>query len=207
MLRVALIWLMLALPACAQPLRIVMFGDSLTEGYGLPPEQGLVPVLQDWLAERGYEVELINHGLSGDTTFGGRVRIDWALRGGADAVVVELGANDMMMGLPAERAESNLDVILREAGKHGPVLLVGIDAPGRIAPERRSAWRAIWPRLAIRNDALLLPDLYAPLHRLKGRARRDAAQSDGLHPSAEGVRRIVEMLGPEMIKLVQEVRK
>lgn len=189
--------LAVATPAQAQMPQVLAFGDSLTEGYGLTTRQGLVPVLEDWLARHGTPATISNAGLSGDTTYGGRVRIGWSLRRfGGDAVIVELGGNDMLMGFSPEKAEANLDAILTQAGASGrPVLLVGIQAP-QGPSEWRNAWARIWPRLAQRHDAYLLPDLYAPLAAAPKSVRPALLQADGVHPSAKGVRLIVEALGP-----------
>lgn len=200
----ATLWPLAARGADQGP-RIVAFGDSLTEGYGLPKSDGLVPVLQGWLAARGTPARIINHGLSGDTTYGGRIRIHWALRGGADAVMVQLGGNDMLLGWSAAQAEANLDAILATAGaENRPLLLVGIHAPGR-----RQAWRqqwvAIWPRLARRHGALLLPDLYAPLAAIPADERAPFLQADGIHPSAKGVGLLVDHLGPQVQALIARV--
>ena len=106
-----------ATPVAAEPLRILAFGDSLTEGYGLRHRDGLVPQLQNWLDARGHEVVVLNGGLSGDTTAGGRVRIGYSLaRHKPDAVIVELGGNDLLMGFSPKMVEKNLDSILDQAG-------------------------------------------------------------------------------------------
>tara|TARA_B100000378_G_scaffold234903_1_gene201216 strand:- start:7516 stop:8154 length:639 start_codon:yes stop_codon:yes gene_type:complete len=199
-----------AMPAClsARPAgpSILAFGDSLTAGFGLPPEEGLVPVLSDWLARRGTPARLTNAGLSGETTYGGRVRINWALRGGADAVMVELGGNDMLLGWTAARAEANLDAILSKATARGrPVLLIGISAPAG-AREWRRAWAGLWPRLARRHGTLLLPDLYAPLAAIARDDRAPLLQRDGIHPSSQGIRLIVDHLGPKVQDLVAATR-
>lgn len=181
--------------------RIVAFGDSLTQGYGLSPQQGLVPVLRQWLSDRETPARIVNHGLSGDTTYGGRVRIHWALRNGADAVIVELGGNDMLLGWPAARAEANLDAILTVATRNArPVLLVGIDTP-----DAGEEWRAIWPRLARRHGTLLLPDLYAPLAQVPPDQRAPYLLQDNVHPSAKGVELLVDHLGPQVQALIAQV--
>lgn len=206
MIRALLIWLLLALPALAEP-RVVIFGDSLTEGFGLATDQGLVPALDRWLAARGQGAHLVNAGLSGDTTYGGRVRINAALRRGADAVVVELGANDLLSGIEPGSAEANLDAILTRAGRDRmgrprPLLLVGIAVPDRADAAQ---WAEIWPRLAARHDALLLPDLYAPI---TGAADPYALlQPDRLHPNAQGVEKLVEHIGPKLLELLDKIEK
>ncbi|AUH33737.1 arylesterase [Paracoccus tegillarcae] len=186
--------------------RIVMLGDSLTEGFGLPASQGMVPVLQGWLAARATPAQIVNHGLSGDTTWGGRVRIRWALRRPADAVIVELGGNDMLLGWSPEQAEENLNNILDVATRNNrPVLLVGIHAPGRRQDWRRR-WAEIWPRLAQRHGTLLLPDLYAPLAAIPRENRASYMQRDGVHPSAKGVGLLVQHLGPQVQELIRRTR-
>lgn len=183
--------------------RVVVFGDSLTAGYGLPKAQGMVPVLANWLAQHGAPAQLVNAGLSGDTTYGGRVRIGWSLRKGADAVIIELGGNDMLLGWSAARAEANLDVMLRAATASGrPVLLVGIHAPAGTKEWRRS-WAEMWPRLANRHGTLLLQDLYAPIANAPKDHRAALLQADGVHASAEGIRQLVDHLGPVAKKLVE----
>lgn len=196
-----------ALPLHADPPHVLAFGDSLTEGFGLPPGQGLVPVLEDWLRRHGTPTRISNAGLTGDTTYGGRVRISWSLRRhGGDAVIVELGGNDMLMGWSPRKAEANLDAILtRAAAQDRAVLLVGIQAWKGPAQWRRD-WAAIWPRLARRHGALLLPDLYAPLAAVSGTRRRAMLQEDGVHPSAAGVRLLVEALGPCVQSLIADRR-
>ncbi|MFI0396229.1 GDSL-type esterase/lipase family protein [Paracoccus jiaweipingae] len=197
-----------ALPAlAARPApRVVMLGDSLTAGFGLPPGQGLVAQLHRWLAARGHRARLIDAGLSGDTSYGGRVRAAWLLDRTADAVVVELGANDMLMGWPVSRTEANLDAILTRAGKGGrPVLLVGIHPHPRVSATAKRDWIALWPRLAARHGALLLPDIYAPIRSASPTRRQTLLQRDGLHASVRGTAAMVDLLGPEMVALLDRV--
>ncbi|TGN51548.1 arylesterase [Paracoccus liaowanqingii] len=199
----------LARPGWAQPAplpRILCFGDSLTAGYGLGRTEGLVPQLSDWLAAAGRPAQLIDGGLSGDTTTGGRVRIEFSMRRHRpDAVIVELGGNDMLRGWQPEDGEANLDAILTTAGAGGrPVLLVGIHAPGG-DPAWRRGWAEIWPRLAARHDTLLLADLYAPLAAVAPDDRGPLLLRDGVHPSAAGVELLVDHLGPVAAELVARV--
>ena len=198
--------LTMTLPACAvaqTPPRVLCFGDSVTAGYGLPQGQGLVPQLSDWLEAHGHPARLIDAGASGDTTEDGRKRIGPALRQHRpDAVMVELGGNDMLQDWPPEQAEENLDAILTAAGQGGrPLLLVGVEDPGR-DPESRAAWAAIWPRLALRHDALVLPNLYAPFVAMP-RDQQAGLLLDGVHPSAKGVQLMVNHLGPVAAQLVR----
>ena len=128
--------LALSSPAAADDqVTIAALGDSLTQGYGLVPEQGFVPQLQDWLTMRGHQVSLINAGVSGDTTAGGLARIGWTLTADVDALIVALGGNDLLRGLPPEASRANLDGILQAAATAGvPVLLVGDGGTGQLRP-------------------------------------------------------------------------
>lgn len=202
-------FLALALPAAAQVPEVLAFGDSLTQGYGLMPGEGLVPQLQGWLATQGTEVQVVNAGVSGDTTAGGRARIDWSLTPGIDAVIVELGGNDLLRGLPPAAARANLDAILATVTARGlPVLLVGLPAPGNYGPAYKAEFDAIWPALAEKYHALLLPDLLAPIAALppEERAARGLMQGDNIHPSAAGVKLVVAALGPKVLELLAKAQ-
>lgn len=183
--------------------RVLAFGDSLFAGYGLPRGAGMVPQLQAWLDRNGPPVQMIQAALSGDTTYGGRARIGLSLRRHRpDAVVVALGGNDMLLGWAAARAEANLDAILERAGQGGrPLLLVGLNPiPGE--PAWRQAWRAIWPRLAERHGAVLLPSLYAPIAALPKVEHRNYLLGDGVHPNAAGIRLMAAALGPKVRQML-----
>lgn len=194
---------MLPLAAFAAEPRVIALGDSLTAGYGLPAEDGLVAQLTRWLAAHGAAVAVVNAGVSGDTTAGGRARLDWALAEGGDALIVALGGNDMLRGLPPEEARANLDAILSEAGRRGlPVLLAGHSAPANFGPDWQAGYDAIWPDLAAAHGAVLLPDLLAPIRAAADRG--PLMQADGLHPSAEGVALVVEALGPKVLELLDK---
>ncbi|WP_294927462.1 GDSL-type esterase/lipase family protein [uncultured Paracoccus sp.] len=187
------------------PPRIVVFGDSLAEGYGLPPHQGLVPQLQGWLDERGVPARLVNAGLSGDSSFGGRVRIRWALRGGADGVVIELGGNDFLAGFGLRDTERNLDSIIVQAKRGGrPVLLVGVVPPAQYMAHDPADVARMWQRLAERHGVLLHPDLFAPLWRAPQSQWGSFLQDDGIHLSASGVSLAVGDLGPMLARLAAQ---
>jgi acyl-CoA thioesterase-1 len=196
-----------ASPAQAEPVTLVALGDSLTQGYGLPPEEGLVPQLQAWLAAQGRDVTVVNAGVSGDTTAGGLARLGWTLTPDVDAIIVTLGGNDLLRGLDPANSRANLDAILKDVTARGlPVLLIGLPAPGNYGPDYKAAFDAIYPELAAQYGALLLPDFFAPL----GPASDPAAlaafmQPDGIHPSAEGVARIVDGMGPTVLELLDRV--
>lgn len=202
--------LMAATAGRAQPApRIVMFGDSLTEGFGLPPAQALVAQLQEWLAARGTPAQIVNAGLSGDTTYGGRVRIGWSLRDAShDAVIVELGGNDLLMGFPLREIERNLDAIIRRAKRGNvPVLLVGIMPPQSAIKAARPDVAAMWQRVAARHQVILLPDLYAPLWRQPARTLPLYVQEDQIHLSAAGIGLVLKDLGPMVAELIGRIKE
>lgn len=198
-----------AAPAWAEPLHLVAFGDSLTQGYGLPPEDGFVAQLQAWLSAQGQEVTVLNAGVSGDTTAGGLARIGWTLTPQVDAMIVALGGNDALRGLPPEATRENLAGILAEAqARHLPVLLVGISVPGNFGAEYQTEFEAIYPALAAQYEAQLYRDFLAPLAEQLDRdaALRRYMQADGIHPNAEGVKLIVEAMGPAVISVLERAR-
>jgi len=194
-----------AAAAQAAPPVLVAFGDSLTAGYGLPPEEGFVPQLEAWLAARGSDVTVQNAGVSGDTTAGALARIDWTLSAPVDAMIVTLGGNDLLRGIPPEEARANLDAILTKADEKGiPVLVVPISAPGNYGVDYKTAFDAIYGELAAKHGALLAEPFLAPILALPNRqqALADYIQPDGLHPNARGVALVVEALGPKVLDLL-----
>lgn len=196
-------------PAAAEPVVVAAMGDSLTAGYGLPAEDGFVPRLQDWLAERGAEVNLRNAGVSGDTTQGGLARVGWTLTDDVDAMILALGGNDVLRGIDPAVARTNLDGILDAADAAGvPVLILGIGAPANYGPDYQAAFDAIYPDLAEKHGALLGPDFLDPLAELG--APSDLAgyfQADRIHPNARGVAVIVEGIGPYVLRLIERVER
>lgn len=190
-----------AAPATADEVVIAALGDSLTQGYGLPSDQGFVPQLEAWLDARGHEVRLINAGVSGDTTAGGLARIGWTLTDEVDGLIVTLGGNDLLRGLPPEDARANLAGILREAeGRGVAVLLVGMQAPLNYGPEYKAAFDAIYPELATEFGALHAESFLAPI--LAAEDPAALMQGDGIHPNAAGVALVVEALGPAVEALI-----
>ena len=197
--------LTLALPARAEPVTILALGDSLTHGYGLPADQGFVPQLQAWLADNGAEVQLINAGVSGDTTAGGAARLGWSLTDEVDAVIVALGGNDILRGIPAPAAQANLASILDQlTARNLPVLLVGQKATGNFGTTYQQSFDAIYPALSEQYGAALFPDFLQGLSNLPNRETVVATylQADGLHPNAEGVRLVVAAMGPAVLELI-----
>lgn len=205
----ALAIILLTSGAAAEPVTVVALGDSLTQGYGLTPDEGFVPQLQRWLDERSVEVRLVNAGVSGDTTAGGLSRIGWSLTSDVDGLVVELGGNDMLRGIDPASVRANLDGILTEADARGlPVLLVGMNAPPNFGAAYETAFNAIYPDLANAHGTLLYPDFFAALTALGDRKEvlREFMQPDGTHPNAAGVGHIVDDLGPYVLELVGKIR-
>lgn len=207
----ATIFSVFAQPGIAQAEKLVIaaLGDSLTQGYGLAEEDGFVPQLEAWLHSNGVpDVEVINAGVSGDTTAGGLARIDWTLGDEVDALIVTLGGNDLLRGLDPATSRSNLDGILQSAGsKDLPVLLSGMRAPTNYGPDFKLAFDAIYPELAATHGAILYPFFLEGLGAGENVGTAQALmQSDGIHPNAEGVARIVADIGPYVLQLVEQAQ-
>ncbi|MEC9312225.1 MAG: GDSL-type esterase/lipase family protein [Pseudomonadota bacterium] len=194
--------------AQAEEVRILALGDSLTQGYGLPVEEGFVLQLQAWLQARGHDVVLVNGGVSGDTTRGGLARVDWSLTEDIDAMIVTLGGNDVLRGLDPEETRRNLDGILKAGQAKGvEMLVIGLQASGNYGPDYKAAFDAVHPDLAKAYGALYVPNFFAGLmgEGADPSAALGLMQADGIHPSGEGVARIVEELGPKVEELVARV--
>jgi acyl-CoA thioesterase-1 len=208
--KLALAFSLCAGAAHAEPIVIAALGDSLTQGYGLPAEEGFVPQLEAWLRAQGADVSLINAGVSGDTTAGGLSRAAWTLTPEIDAMIVALGGNDLLRGIAPAEARANLRGILEAARDAGvPVLLVGITAPGNYGPDYKAEFEAIYPELAAEFGALHAENFFAPVAaRLEaGAPLGEVMQPDGIHPNAAGVALIVEALGPEVLKLLSVAKE
>jgi acyl-CoA thioesterase-1 len=195
--------ILLTAPAQAEPLRIVALGDSLTHGYGLPENEGFVPQLERWLRANGLpEAQVINAGVSGDTTAGGLARLEWSLADGAEALIVALGGNDLLRGLDPVASRQNLRGILAGAKARGlPVLLSGMRAPGNYGPDFKRDFDAMYPELAAEYGAL-----YDPFFLDGVTGDRSLWQSDGLHPNARGVAVIVARIGPTVLELARRAQ-
>lgn len=194
--------------AVAQPVTIAALGDSLTQGYGLIQEDGFVPQLEGWLAERGHEVVILNAGVSGDTTAGGLARAAWTLTPDVDAMIVALGGNDLLRGILPEASRENLAGILRAAQEaEVEVLLIGLNAPGNYGPEFQRDFNAMYPDLAAQFGTLYIESFLGALETQASDSRLDQSymQGDGLHPTREGVALIVEAVGPEVEALIARV--
>ena len=185
-----------------QPLRIVVLGDSLVAGFGIKPSEAFPAQLERALKERGHAVEVINAGVSGDTTAGGLDRVGWAVPERTGAVILELGANDALRGLDPGRAKSNLDKIITALKAGGAeVLLAGMLAPRNLGEPYRRAFDAIYPELAAKHGLILYPFF------LDGVAMNAKLNlDDGLHPNSRGVAEITRKILPSVEQLIERAR-
>ncbi len=181
-----------------RPMKVLALGDSLTAGYGLAARDGFVPRLEAALKAEGYNVTIVNAGVSGDTTAGGKARLNWSLAEKPDAVLLELGANDALRGISPAASEANLDAMLQVLrDRQVPVLLIGMKSPPNLGAEYVTAFEAIYPRLAARHKVPLYPFF------LDGVAASSTLnQPDGIHPNADGVREIVRRISPIVAKFL-----
>ncbi len=190
------------IPAFAAAPKLLILGDSLTAGYGLPHAEGFQAQLLAALRARGRDVRIIDGAVSGDTTAGGRARLDWVLADKPDAAIVELGANDGLRGLDPREVEANLTAILDTlAARHIPVLLCGMYAIPNYGPQYAAAFKAVFARLGRRPGVLFDPFFLQDVATVTA-----LNQPDGMHPNAAGVRKIVARLLPSVEKLLDEVK-
>ena len=180
-------------PAQAAVTRILAFGDSLTAGYNLPPGQSFADQLQAALVAKGYDAVVIQGGVSGDTTSGGKARLDWVLQGAkADHVIVELGANDALRGIDPALTRANLDAIItRLQDDHVKVLLAGMLAPPNLGADYQKSFNALYPELAKKHGIPIYPFFLDGVA-----AHPDLTLADGMHPTAEGVAVMVQRILP-----------
>lgn len=190
--------LVMAPMALADPPRILVLGDSLSAGYGLPADQSFPSQLEAALRARGHPVTVINAGVSGDTTAGGLARLDWVLSDRPDFAVVELGANDGLRGLDPDQTFANLLAIvgrLRQAGI--PVLLAGMLAPPNLGRDYQQAFADAYVRVLQHHPVIFYPFFLDGVA-----ADRSLNQADGIHPTAQGVRVIVDNILPYVERML-----
>jgi acyl-CoA thioesterase-1 len=182
---------------------IVALGDSLTAGLGLPQDQAFPAQLEAALKANGVAASVVNGGVSGDTAAAGLKRLDWALPDNASAVIIELGANDALQGLPPQSTEAALAAIIEKVkARELPILLAGMKAPPNLGKDYVEAFDAIYPDLASRYQLILYPFF------LEGAVMNDGLmQSDSLHPNAKGVAVIVGNMLPKVEELLDQVQK
>lgn len=183
-------------------MKIVALGDSLTAGYGLAPADSFPAQLERALAARGHAVEILNAGVSGETVADGLARLDWAVPRDAQAVIVELGANDMLLALPPARTRAALDSLVASlVARRKAVLLTGMLAPANLGEGYVAAFNGMFPDLASKHGVLLDPFF------LDGVAGNPALnQPDGLHPTAAGVATIVARILPKVEELIARAK-
>ncbi|MDX2205441.1 MAG: arylesterase [Hyphomicrobiaceae bacterium] len=203
-LAVLLPLLLLAAPAAAraaEPVRIVVLGDSLVAGFNISTAEAFPAQLERALKAKGHNVVVINAGVSGDTTAGGLERLQWSVPERTDAVILELGANDALRGLDPGRARSNLEAIIKTLqGAGTEVLLAGMAAPRNLGEGYVKAFDAIYPDLAAKYGLLLYPFF------LDGIVMNPSYNlADGMHPNPKGVSRIVERILPKVEELMAKV--
>jgi acyl-CoA thioesterase I len=181
-----------AAPASAETIKLVALGDSLTAGYQLPPNDAFPVVLEAALKAKGWDVSVANAGVSGDTASAGAARVDWSVPDDTRGVILELGANDALRGLDPETTRVALDGILaRLKERKIPVLLAGMYAPRNMGAAYYEKFDALYPELARKYDVMLYPFF------LDGVAGQTSLNlGDGMHPTPEGVRVIVEKILP-----------
>lgn len=212
MLRKALmsvLFMCCGIAATAEQVVIAALGDSLTQGYGLPQQDGFVPQLERWLQAQGEDVRLINAGVSGDTTAGGAARVGWTLTSEVDGMIVALGGNDLLRGIDPAVSRANLEAIIQAADASDvEVLLIGMQAPGNYGVDYKEAFDAMYPELAEAYETGYAPSFFTGLT-AEGDpdAARKFMQPDGIHPNAQGVALIVETLGPYVLDLARATQK
>ena len=177
-------------------------GDSLSAGYQLAASEAFPAQLERALKARGVAVEIANAGVSGDTSSGGLARLDWSVPDGTDAVILELGANDMLRGIEPKVTRDALDEIIRRLKRRGiEVLLCGMLAPPNLGAEFARAFNAIYPELASKHGVVFYPFFLAGIV-----TDPKLNQRDGLHPTAEGVLTIVDRILPKVEALIAKVK-
>lgn len=182
----------------ADSVRLLALGDSLTAGFGLPKEDAFTTKLARALLAKGYQVEVIDAGVSGDTTAGGLARLDWALADKPNVAIVALGGNDGLRGLEPAETRSNMDAILKKlSDRKIPAMVAGMMAPPNLGREFGAEFNAVFPEVAAKYSALLYPFFLDGVA-----AERALNQPDGIHPNAAGVDVIVGRMLPSVIELI-----
>jgi acyl-CoA thioesterase-1 len=191
-----------AAPAVASAPRIIVLGDSLTAGLGLPIDRAYPALLGERLKHEGLNYEVVNAGVSGDTSAGGLSRLDWALSGDVRILIVALGGNDALRGLPTAELKQNLSTIIERAqARHITVILAGMEAPPNFGRDYIVAFHKVYPALAQKYHVALVPFL------LQGVAGIDRLnQRDGIHPTAEGARIVADNVWAALKPIVDKQR-
>jgi acyl-CoA thioesterase-1 len=181
--------------------RIVAYGDSLTAGLGLLEQQAYPAVLQRKIDEAGYSYEVVNAGLSGDTSAGGVRRLDWALEGNVKVLIVAFGGNDGLRGLPVAQMKENLSTIIRQARERGAVVvLAGMEAPPNFGQEYATAFRQAFREVALQERVLFIPFL---LNNVAGKSELN--QGDGIHPNQQGAQVVADTVWTVLEPLLDQM--
>lgn len=183
-----------------QPKKIVFFGDSITAGYGIPIENAFPELIQNKIKERNLNYEVVNAGLSGETTAGGLNRIDWILRAKPDIFILELGGNDGLRGLSLEESEKNLKAMIekvRKANSEAQIILAGMQIPPNLGQEYTNEFKALFPKVAEEMNTQLIPFL---LEGVGGDPKLNL--SDGIHPNPKGHEIVAETVWKYIMPLL-----
>jgi acyl-CoA thioesterase-1 len=193
--------LSVARPVFAEPLALVGFGDSLMAGYQLPAEEAFPAQLEKALKAKGLDVAISNAGVSGDTTSGGLARIDWSVPDGTKGVILELGANDALRGIPPEQTEQNLDRMISGLKNRGiGVLLVGMLAPPNMGEDYANRFNGIYDRIAKKHGVALYPFFLDGVV-----THADLQLEDGMHPNGKGVTVMANRMLPTVEAFIKSV--
>jgi len=186
----------------AEEIKLVGFGDSLMAAYNLQASEGFPARLEAALRERGHTVSITDAGVSGDTTSGGLARLDWSVPDGTDGVILELGANDALRGLPPEKTRDNLDAMINRLQERGiAVLLAGMLAPPNMGGDYETTFNAIYPDLAAKYDVTLYPFFLDGVT-----TNPDMLLSDGMHPNPNGINMMVENILPVAEQFLSQIK-
>lgn len=189
----------------SMPLKVLCLGDSLTAGFGLTEEQAYPAILEKQLKNKGYEVKVQNAGVSGDTTAGGVRRVNWYLNSHVDVLVLALGANDGLRGLPVKNTEQNLQQIIdfvRQKNPRVKIILAGMKVPPNMGRDYSAAFEQLFPRLAKKNNLPLIPFLLDGVAGIK-----EFNLADGVHPNAKGQNMIATSVLKGLLPLLNELKK
>lgn len=186
-----------------KPKKIIFFGDSLTAAYGLDPGEGFPAIIQSKLENSGYNFQVVNAGLSGETSAGGNERVDWVLQQSVDIFVLELGANDGLRGLDPDMTFENLQAIIDKVKTKAPeaqIILAGMEAPPNMGQEYTTDFRTVYKRLAEKNNLPLIPFLLKDVGGIP-----ELNLPDGIHPNREGQKIVAENVWEVLQPLLEEV--
>lgn len=207
-IRIILLCCFLALPltgsAQAESGKILIFGDSITAGYGVGTSDAFPALIQQKIDSLGWDFKVVNGGLSGETSAGGLRRIDWLLRQDFQVFVLELGGNDGLRGIDLKSTKENLQAIIDKVRAKRPetrILLAGMQVPPNLGPDYTREFRQMYPELAQKNEITLIPFL---LEGVGG--REQLMQSDGIHPNVRGHKKVAEIVWEELKPILQQLR-